>query len=183
MRTCCWETSRPLKTALRSLLGAAAFAAGQWGCVAERGGSTIELLEPVAPTSPRSDLKGEASEGSTIINSIPPSVVGNLAAPEYPPSALAAHAGECIVFVTVTISPTGTVSDVAPSWQRVNIPNRYSGEYLESIRLAVRRWRFEPARDVYWEKDAAGDLKYVRSETVPARVDIKFTFDSKGAVH
>jgi hypothetical protein len=140
------------------------------------------MLEPIAPTTPKSDANGEASTDGTIINPIPPSIIGSLAKPEYPASALAAHAGECVVFVTVTIGTTGLVSEVVPSWQRVNIPNRFSEEYLDSIRLAVRGWRFEPARDVYWEKDASGDLKYVRTETVPARIDIKFTFGRSGTV-
>jgi hypothetical protein len=183
MRNHCWATSSLLKTALLSLLGASLVSFLESGCIADRGVSTIEMLEPIAPTTPTSDAKGEVSAGSTIINPIPPSVIGTLAKPEYPAAALAAHAGECVVFVTVTIGPSGTVSEVAPSWQRVNIPNRFSEQYLDAIRKAVRSWRFEPARDVYWEKDSGGDLKYVRTDTVPARIDIKFTFDSKGAVH
>jgi hypothetical protein len=183
MKRHCWATSRPLRPALLRLLGATLVGFLEGGCLAERGASTIEMLEPISPPTPSSDAKGEASVGSTIVNPIPPSVVGSLAKPEYPPSALAAHAGECVVFVTITIGPSGTVSEVVPSWQRVNIPNRFSGQYLDAIRQAVRSWRFEPARDVYWEKDAGGDLKYVRTETVPAKVDIKFTFDPSGAVH
>jgi hypothetical protein len=175
-------TSRPTKSALLSLLASVATFALQWGCLAERDGSTIEMLEPIAPATAKSDARGEVSTDGTIINPIPPSVIGVLASPEYPVSALAAHAGECVVYATVTIGPTGLVSEVVPSWQRVNIPNRFSEQYLDSIRLAVRGWRFEPARDVYWEKDGGGDLKYVRTENVPARVDIKFTFGPTGTV-
>jgi hypothetical protein len=182
MRKHCWATSRPPRPALLSLLCAATFAALQCGCQTGHGRSTIELLEPVAPPTPKSDAKGDANAGSTIINPVPPSVIGSLAKPEYPASALAAHAGECVVFATITIGPAGTVTEVVPSWQRVNIPNRFSEQFLEAVRQAVRSWRFEPARDVYWEKDASGDLKYVRTETVPSRVDIKFTFDSTGSV-
>jgi hypothetical protein len=182
MRKHCWVASKPLKPTLLSLIGAAMVAVLQCGCQSEHGGSSVELLEPIAPTTPKSDAKGEASAENIFVNPIPPSLIGSLAKPEYPAPALAAHAGECVVFATITIGPAGTVTEVVPSWQRVNIPNRFSEQFLDAVREAVRSWRFEPARDVYWEKDANGDLKYVRTETVPARVDIKFTFDSAGSV-
>jgi hypothetical protein len=109
-------------------------------------------------------------------------LIGDPLKPTYPPSALAAHAGECVVFVTITIDPTGMVSDVTPSWQRVNLPNRFSDEFLDAIRVAVRSWKFEPARNVYWEKDGSGDLKYLSTETLSAKTDIKFTFEASGSV-
>jgi hypothetical protein len=68
------------------------------------------------------------------------------------------------------------VSEVIPSWQRLNVPNAYSDEFLAAIRVAARNWRFEPARLVYWEKTGDEDLKYLYAVVVAARTDIKVTF-------
>jgi hypothetical protein len=140
------------------------------------------MLEPNVTPLPRGDAKGDISVGSTFINQIPPSVIGQLAKPSYPAAALAAHAGECVVYVTITIGVDGVVSEVRPSWQRINVPNRFSDEFLKSIEAAVGGWRFEPARNVFWEKQPDGELKYISTETLAARTDIKFTFEASGAV-
>ncbi len=72
--------------------------------------------------------------------------------------ALAAQAGKCVVFVTITIDARGTVTEVLPTWQRLSIPNRFSDEFLDAVKVAVRSWRFKPARIVYWEKTGNDDL-------------------------
>jgi outer membrane biosynthesis protein TonB len=140
------------------------------------------MLEPEVAPTPKGGANGEVSATNIVINPIPPSFIGELAKPIYPPAALAAHAGECVLYVTITIDPNGTVSEVAPSWQRVNVPSRYSDAFLDAVKAAVRSWKFEPARNVYWEKDAGGDLRYLSTETLSARTDIKFTFEASGAV-
>ena len=147
----------------------------------EQGRSTIEMLEPLNP--PTANAKGTASiEDNKVVNALDPELIGDLAKPVYPPNAMAGHAGRCIVFVTITISTAVEVSEVIPSWQRLNIPNRYSNDFLEAVRAATRKWKFKPARNVYWEKDPSGDLKYKGTEIVPARIDIKFTFEASGIV-
>jgi hypothetical protein len=140
------------------------------------------MLEPIVKPPPKSGAKGEVAASNIVINPIPPSSIGDLLKPVYPPAALAAHAGECVISVTLTIDSQGLVSEVAPSWQRVNIPNRFSDQFIEAIRLAVRSWRFEPARNVYWEKDGSGDLKYLSTETLSAQTDVRFTFEASGGV-
>lgn len=157
-----------------------AIAAGCSGPPRE-GRSSVELLEPIP--DPSGTTKGHAEwEENVVINAIDPSLIGELSKPVYPRDALAARAGECIIFVTITIDTDGRVSDVRNSWQRLNIPNRFSDRFLAAVKTAVGSWRFEPARNVYWQKDATGDLKYVRTEIVAARTDIKFTFEASGAV-
>jgi hypothetical protein len=140
------------------------------------------MLEPLSTPPPKSEAKGEVTASNVVINPIPPSIVGHLIEPIYPRSALAAHAGECVVYATLTIDNQGTVSDVTPSWQRVNIPNAFSDQFIDAIRVAARAWKFEPARNVYWEKDRDGDLKYVSTETLSANIDIKFIFEATGRV-
>ena len=145
------------------------------------GRSSVELLEPIP--DPSGTVKGYAErEENVVINAIDPSLIGELAKPVYPRDALVARAGECVIFVTITIDTDGRVSDVRNSWQRLNIPNRFSDRFLAAVRTAVEKWRFEPARNVYWQKDASGELKYVRTEIVAARTDIKFTFEASGTV-
>jgi hypothetical protein len=147
-----------------------------------QGKSSFEMLEPAATPPAGTNAKGETSIGSTFVNQIPPSVVGQLASPVYPAAALAAHAGECVVYVTITIGIDGTVSEVRPSWRRMNIPDRFSDAFLEAIRVAVGSWRFEPARNVFWGKRPDGELKYISTETLAAQTDIKFTFEASGIV-
>jgi hypothetical protein len=140
------------------------------------------MLEPIVPPPSASDAKGDVAASNVVINPIPPSIIGNLVAPVYPPAALASHAGECTIYATLTIDTRGMVSEVSSTWQRVNIPNAFSDEFIEAIRIAVKRWRFEPARNVYWEKDGSGDLKYMSTETRPSKIDIKFIFEATGRV-
>jgi hypothetical protein len=149
---------------------------------AVQGQSTIEVLEPMATPQPGTTHKAEASS-DIIVDDLSPSLIGELAKPAYPANALAAHVGECFVFVTVTIDAKGAVSEAVLSWGRLNIPNRYSEEFLEAARTAVRSWRFEPARLVYWKRNGTGEPSYLYTEIVPAKADIKFTFEATGKVH
>jgi outer membrane biosynthesis protein TonB len=139
------------------------------------------MLSPIAAPQASTAKTGEASD-SIVLNDIPPSVIGDLAKPVYPAAALAAHAGACIVYVTIAIDTKGAVSEVTPSWQRLNIPNRFSQEFFEAVKEAVRMWKFEPARRVYWQKAGNEDLKYIKTEIIPVQTDIRFTFETSGTV-
>lgn len=156
------------------------FALAVCGCAsrANHGESSVEFLEPIA--APQATTTKKADD--IVVIEIPPSIEGDLAVPAYPPAALAAHAGLCVVYATVTLAPDGTVTDVAPSWQRVNVPNAFSEAFLDAVVEAARKWRFEPARYVYWKKNGDADLIYLRAEVVPAMVDVKFTFEASGKV-
>jgi hypothetical protein len=156
-------------------------AAGGCRSVPEQGSSSMEMLDPIAAPQATTDKKAEPSSAIVVVD-IPPTFKGEIAKPVYPPAALAAHAGIHVVYVTITIDTTGIVTEIAPSWQRLNIPDRFSDDFLEAVRTAVRAWRFEPARYVYWRKTPDGDLAYSYAETVPAKTDIKFTFESSGTV-
>jgi hypothetical protein len=152
------------------------------GCrTAQVAGSSVELLAPLP--DPSVSAKGHAEvEENVVVNAIDPSLIGDLDRPAYPRDALEARAGECVIFATITIDTNGRVSDVRTSWQRLNIPNRFSDEFLAAVKAAVDKWRFEPARNVYWQKDVSGELRYMRTEIVAARTDVKFTFEASGRV-
>ncbi len=132
-------------------------------------------MEPIAGLQAASRRQAEASS-DIVAEEIPPRADGDLADPAYPAAALKDRAGDAVVYVTITIDTTGAVSDVIPSWGRLNIPNRYSEEFLAAVRACVRRWRFEPARAVYWARDGDQGKRYLYTETIPARTDVKFTF-------
>jgi hypothetical protein len=148
----------------------------------QQGRSSVEWLEPNNPTPPKSGAKGEVTTTGIVINDIPPSLIGIVAKPDYPAAALAAHAGDCVIFATITIDTTGTVSEIRPSWQRVNVPNRFSADFFEAVRVAVGSRKFEPARNVFWENDGSGDPKYLGTEVVSAQTDVKFTLEASGRV-
>jgi outer membrane biosynthesis protein TonB len=139
------------------------------------------MLEPIAAPRASTDKTAVASR-DIVVYSIPPNSKGELANPVYPPEALAARAGSHDVFVTITVDRAGSVTDVVPSWQRMNIPGRYSAAFLEAARAAASTWRFVPARHEYWRKSADGNLTYMYAETISAMFDVKFTFDASGAV-
>jgi hypothetical protein len=155
---------------------------GACGTSPRHGTSSIELLEPIREPPPVSGAKGDITPTDVFINEIPPSIVGELAGPVYPAQALAAHAGACVVFATITIDTKGNVSDVHPSWQRLNIPGKFSEAFFEAVREAVSRWKFEPARNVYWERDKNDELKYLNTEALTVQTDVKFTFEASGRV-
>ena len=149
---------------------------------AGHGSSSIELLAPAESPAAGPGAKGTVAATNVIINAIPPSIVGELSKPAYPADALAAHAGGCVIFATITIDTNGNVSDVHPSWRRPSIPGRFSEAFFEAVRAAVTRWKFEPARNIYWEKGEDGELRYLNAEVLTAQTDVKFTFEASGVV-
>lgn len=154
------------------------------GCATQKGQGTssVEMLEPAADTQVKTDKKGEATMSDMIVNSIPPTFKGELARPVYPAAALAAHAGQYVVNATVTIGTNGAVTEVSPTWQRMNVPGPFSALFFDAVRTAVSQWSFEPARNVYWKKNGDADPLYVNAETIVAKIDVRFTFDSSGKV-
>lgn len=114
------------------------------------------------------------------VNYIPAHARGELAKPQYPAAAFAARAGTHSVTVMLTIDGTGRISDIQPS--RIDLPNRFSEAFLESVRIAVASWVFEPARAVHWKRSPDGQDEYVRTEVIAERIEIKFTFEASGPV-
>ena len=102
--------------------------------------------------------------------------------PAYPAEALASGAGERTVYLTFTIDESGAVRDVAPTFVRIQIPDRFSEAFLSAAIAAVQRWEFEPARRVYWQKIPGREDRYLYAEKASKRFEVKFTFEASGVV-
>jgi hypothetical protein len=179
----CWRaTGARLKSPALSLSASVVFGVGLLAAcraAAPRGSSSVELVEPLPLAEAVAKGRTEARSG-VVAEYAPPYPKGEPEKPAYPPEALATHAGEVVVYLTITIDATGRVTEAVPSWGRVNIPNTYSEDFLAAARQCVLRWRFEPARVVYWERDGGEDNHYLYSETIPSRTDVKVTFTTAG---
>jgi len=152
------------------------------GCqTAPKGQSSVEMLEPLTHAQPSTNKKVTLERDATE-DSDPPEQIGELAKPVYPAAALAAHTGAFVLNATIIIGADGRVSEVAPSWDRMNIPSRYSGQFTDAVKVAVASWRFIPAHLVHWERHPNGEDKYLYSEIIPAQVDVRFTFEATGSV-
>jgi len=141
-----------------------------------RGYSSVEAIEP--PPAP-----GENVQQAEIPDDYSPSYVkGELAKPVYPPDALAAHARKYVVYVTVTIDPSGRASNVVRSMRGIDQPNAFSEEFFQAVRNAVLTWEFSPAHNILWSRGPDGEMSYVGAEPVVSTMDFKFTFDVSGVV-
>lgn len=78
--------------------------------------------------------------------------------------------------MTLAVDESGRVSDVRSSLRDLSIPTRESESLLAAIVSATAAWEFEPARQVYWQKIAGEDDRYLYAEIVPARFDVRLVF-------
>ena len=155
--------------------------AGLAGCRSTaKGHSSFEIVHPPAGFGLQSRSKPETS--ASRIEFVEPLALGALTLPVYPASALAARAGERIVYLTFTIDESGNVRDAHPTIDRLHLPDRFAEEFLSATISAVEQWKFRPGHRVYWEKDAAGEDRYVRAEKIERTIDVKFTFETSGKV-
>ena len=143
------------------------------------GRTSFEVLKPKEPPAASSGAKGTVESAGSYLPGYPKA---ELAKPVYPPDALKARAGDCVVYVTVTIDETGHVSEVAPSWRGIGTQNRYSGEFLDAVRAAVGRWEFVPSQIVTYEEGPDGEGHLKSAVAVAETVDLKFTFEASGRV-
>lgn len=141
------------------------------------GGSSFEVLGAPPPAT------GAAVEESRErIEFIPGYPRRELAKPVYPGAALAAGAGEHVVYVEVTVDETGRVADVQPSWRRIGSHGRWEGEFLQAVKAAVDTWMLTPAHQVYYARVAGAEERYLRTEAVPVTFEVRFAFEATGAV-
>lgn len=142
------------------------------------GFATMEVVPSVG--RPSAPSKSEAVESDVRIDYIPARARGALAQPKYPAAVLAAGSRSHVVYATITFDETGRVTDVSRSFERVSLLNEFSDEFLEAIRDAVARWDVAPAVQVYWQKVKGGEDRYLRTEFVPDKFNMKFTFEASG---
>ncbi len=106
--------------------------------------------------------------------------------PVYPARALAAKAGAAQVGVRVTVDAEGRVSDVRPSVLAITItPPGFREDFERAGEVAVRQWRFHPAKVEYIEVVTTKGFTYsrvTRTEKLEAEFDLLFTFTAAGKV-
>jgi hypothetical protein len=109
-----------------------------------------------------------------------------LVMPIYPRKALAAKAGAAQVGVRVNVDANGAVADIQPSMLAVNIlPQKFADDFRDAVEVAVRQWKFKPARVLYVEIATEKGFAYsrvTRIETTEAEFDLSFTFTPSGKV-
>jgi hypothetical protein len=152
--------------------------------VADEGTSSFKFVEPPPPSPAKKAAVavGAAQPADQVSHAQP---IWPLAKPEYPATALAAHAGLATVGVCITVDTEGRVSDVGLSPFCLSTPSPFAAEFRASVEAAVARWRFRPAEIRHFEivKHPDGDYLHLKSrETVEWKYDVSFTFNAKGDV-
>lgn len=109
---------------------------------------------------------------------IPAHPLSPLIPPAYPEPALRAHAGDCILYVIMTVDETGRVTQLEPNWSRVRLAHPHGDLFLEAVRTAVGQWRLSPGHWVHYRRSASGEDEYQWSEPVAETFEVRFNFDS-----
>lgn len=167
------------------VLGVIAITAAFSGCQsAQPARSAVQILEPVSlPVS--ADSKEVRLENVEPVDYSPAKPFGLLAAPEYPPEALAAKVGEYIAYVRITIDEFGKVSEVFPSIRGLPMPHPQAEAFHAAILKAAKKWRFQPASLTHYKETGSGADKsyaFVRTELLTDTMDLRFTFEAPGKV-
>jgi TonB family protein len=149
------------------------------------GNTSFRVVEPPRPPPPPGSSR-EMIEPVSRANYRDAQAIHPLVMPVYPPAALAARAGAATVGVRVTVDASGVVTDVRPSMLAVTItPPEFAEAFREAVEVAVRRWKFAPARVHYLERVTDREFTYervTRTELIEAEFDLAFTFTPAGKV-
>jgi hypothetical protein len=149
----------------------------------DTGSSSFEL---VLPRLPPARPVAETVEPASRANYREAQAIHPLVMPVYPRRALAAKVGAATVGVRVAVDADGVVTDIRPSLLAVSVaPPAFAAEFREAAEVAVRQWRFEPARLERIEtvtKEGKTYQLWAGSENVEAEFDLAFTFTPSGRV-
>lgn len=149
----------------------------------DTGRSSFEFVEPAAGPPPVSSA--EAATPTNLSQWREATLQEPFALPVYPPRALKAKAGRNIVGVHIIVDVTGHVREVRMSMLVFSTPGPFADDFRDAVELAVRQWRFSPARSERIDILHAGDTTYSRvgsSENVETELDVAFTFQPDGTV-
>jgi hypothetical protein len=153
--------------------------------VPETGRSSFTVVEPRRPPPPEPSEK-ELVEPVSRANYREAQAIHPLVMPVYPPAALAAKAGAATVGVRVTVDANGAVADIRPSMLAIGfVPSKYADDFRAAVEVAVRQWKFAPARVHSIERVTEGEFTYdrvTRTELIEAEFDLAFTFTLSGRV-
>jgi hypothetical protein len=125
----------------------------------------------------------QTTNGSTYLEVISPTPIGELKPPAYPENALKARLGPALILARVHLDSAGKVVEIADSPIGTQTQTRFIQEFRTEIDKAVRQWRFMPAELQECErgKDLNGDGKpdyvvVISIKQIPVFFDIQFSF-------
>ena len=140
------------------------------------GRSSFEIQgSPAQIATPQRELE-EAETARSWINYIPARPRQKLTQPEYPRAARNDGVGPCVLFVTVTFDETGKAVAIHPSEGRVAPLHEHADAFIAAATQTLNSWDIEPAREVYWSRNDAGEEIYQRTVPVAETMETKFTF-------
>jgi len=105
--------------------------------------------------------------------------------PVYPARALKAKAGRNTVGIHIIVDTEGSVREIRMSMLVFSTPGPFAEDFRDAVELAVRQWRFTPARSESFEIVRDGEatsMRMTESETVETEFDLAFTFQPDGSV-
>ena len=149
------------------------------------GSSSFRVVESPRPPPPSASNQ-EMVEPVSRANYRDAQAIHPLVMPVYPPRALAARAGAAAIGVRVTVDSSGAVTDIRPSMLAVSVtPPGFADDFRAAVEVAVRQWKFAPARVLYLERRTEGEFTHdwvTRTEMIEAEFDLAFTFTPAGKV-
>lgn len=149
------------------------------------GRSSFVVVEPPRPPPPEPSSK-ETIEPVSRSNYRDAQAIHPLVMPVYPAKALKAKTGGATVGVRVTVDPSGAVIDIRPSMLVISFtPSQFADDYRDAVEVAVRQWKFAPARIHHIERITEDGFTYdrvTRTEMIEAEFDLAFTFTVDGEV-
>lgn len=173
---------------LAVLSGTAAFVVS--GCKhvprsSDTGSSSFVVVEQPRPPPPIASSENTVEPVSRA-NFREAQAIHPLVMPIYPPAALAAKAGAATIGVRVTVDAKGAVADIRPSMLAISfIPSKFADDFQAAVEVAVRQWKFAPARVHTIVRVTEGEFTYdrvTRTELIEAEFDLAFTFTTAGKV-
>lgn len=138
-----------------------------------------------APVAPPPESKGEVVQPMNRSQWYEATLQEPAPMPVYPPRALKAKAGRNTVGIHIIVDPAGRVREIRMSMFVFSTPGPYAEDFRDAVELAVRQWRFNPARMESFEIGRDGEATSMRmsgGENVETEFDLAFTFQPDGSV-
>ena len=149
----------------------------------EKGHSSFAFVD--APLAPPPESKGEVLQPTEHSQWREATLKEPFDLPVYPAKALKAKAGRNTVGVHIIVDPQGAVREIRMSMLTFSTPGPFADDFRDAVELAVRQWRFNPARTEAFEIIHDGEATFSRitgSENVETEFDLAFTFQPDGTV-
>jgi hypothetical protein len=162
-------------------LAIAAFSVLESGCQHAPRSASFEFVDPTRlqmPATDASKLRIEKSR-TMFVDATP---IEPLARPVWPNGRPSPPPQPLTLKVRILVDEGGRVQGLTKSIADFSVPSQFSERCFEAIRVAVDRWRFEPAQLMVVEPQNDGRALMVSSSLVGTSFEVAFTFSSTGKV-